>query len=72
MWFDSNNYYYGDNQKNSKDEEDCDLDLKYSQRVCVHSWTPIVLISSTVYNCSKCDIKKEEYEKLKARNINVI
>jgi len=27
---------------------------------CFHEWKPILLIRSTVYNCVKCDKKKEE------------
>lgn len=28
--------------------------------VCNHKWKPIFLLSSTVYNCEFCDMKKED------------
>lgn len=29
-------------------------------RVCTHEWIPILLVRSTVYDCAKCGIKKED------------
>lgn len=36
--------------------------LAWSQKTCYHDWKPILLLTSTVYNCKKCNVKKEEYE----------
>ena len=51
-WVDPNGYY--DNDDWAEEEE-------YSR--CYHEWKPILLLTSTVYNCIKCGVKKEEYEK---------
>lgn len=45
-----------------KGERDVENEPTWKQTVCIHSWTPIRLIISTVYDCSKCGIKKEKYE----------
>ena len=39
--------------------------LPWNQQICTHDWKPILLLVSTVYDCSKCKIKKEEYDKWK-------
>jgi hypothetical protein len=36
--------------------------LAWNQQLCYHDWIPILLLTSTVYNCRKCNVKKEEYE----------
>jgi hypothetical protein len=38
-------------------------DLPWDQTYCNHAWKATVLIISTVYDCSKCGIKKEDFEK---------
>lgn len=43
--------------------DDDEIDIFFSQKVCNHKWKPIVLITSTVYDCEKCEVKKEEYER---------
>jgi hypothetical protein len=45
-----------DNQISEEDR------LTWSQQVCYHDWIPIMLLTSTVYDCRKCKIKKEDYE----------
>jgi hypothetical protein len=45
-----------------KEEVNKDADISWQQKTCYHDWKPIVLIINTVYNCSKCGIKKEDYE----------
>lgn len=35
------------------------------KRGCSHSWKPVLLLTSTVYDCAKCGIKKEEAEDTK-------
>lgn len=30
---------------------------------CIHEWKPTLLIISTVYDCVKCGMKKEDYDK---------
>ena len=45
--------------RENKDDEDFG---KGDKRYCVHDWKAILLINSTVYNCCKCDLKKEDYE----------
>lgn len=36
--------------------------LAWNQQICYHEWKAILLLTSTVYNCKKCNVKKEEYE----------
>lgn len=43
----------------TKDE----VQLSYVQQYCDHKWKCTVLIISSVYDCTKCDIKKEDFEK---------
>ena len=52
--------YYGELDKK---EEGLEGDIPWDQVVCIHSWKPILLLTSTVYDCTKCKIKKEDYEK---------
>ena len=40
-------------------------ELPWNQKICNHDWKKIVLITSSVYDCSKCGVKKEDYEKWK-------
>lgn len=42
--------------------EEPPLFIPENQRHCWHDWMPIQLIFSTVYNCKKCGMKKEDYE----------
>jgi hypothetical protein len=44
-------------------EEPPELPLNWEQRTCFHDWKKTVLIISTVYDCTKCGVKKEEYDK---------
>lgn len=57
-------WWYGDDdfvdEKPAKKEEAGEP--TWQQKVCIHLWKPTILIISTVYDCSKCGIKKEEYE----------
>lgn len=46
----------------SEPEEVNESTPPYRQQTCAHSWKPILLITSTVYNCEKCDIHKEVYD----------
>lgn len=50
-WFDD---YY-----KSKKSEDWD-DAYYP---CRHEWAPVLLLITTVYDCKKCGMKKEYYDK---------
>ena len=36
--------------------------IAWNQQICYHEWKPIILLTSTVYNCKKCNVKREEYE----------
>jgi len=44
-------------------EKPNDSSIPYKQQTCTHSWKPVLLIISTVYNCEKCDIHREVYDK---------
>ena len=39
-----------------------DDELKTKALSCFHNWKETVLIVSTVYDCTKCGIKKEDWE----------
>lgn len=39
------------------------FDIFFSQKICNHKWKPIVLFSSTVYDCDSCGVKQEDYIK---------
>lgn len=55
-------YDYRSDPEPEKKKEPNEEFPNWDQRVCIHSWKPIVLLISTVHDCSKCGIKKEEYE----------
>lgn len=38
------------------------MSINWTQRYCSHEWIPILLITSTVYDCKLCKVKKEDYE----------
>lgn len=37
--------------------------LTYTQQYCWHEWKETILIVSKVYDCPKCNLKKEDYDK---------
>jgi hypothetical protein len=37
--------------------------ITWTQKTCFHDWKATQLIISTVYDCKKCNVKKEEYDK---------
>jgi hypothetical protein len=37
-------------------------DITWTQVYCTHKWKAVRLIISTVYDCEKCFVKKEDYE----------
>lgn len=61
-------WWYGDDEEyykpepTKKEEMPIDGEPTWQQKVCIHLWKPTILIISTVYDCSKCGIKKEDYE----------
>jgi hypothetical protein len=52
-----------DKWNNSDRYSECSNEDSKPNKYCRHEWKPTVLIISTVYDCKKCGIKKEEYEK---------
>lgn len=60
-------WWYGDYDYeqwgSEKKEEQKEGDLPWSQVACTHDWKATVLIISTVYDCTKCKLKKEDYKK---------
>ena len=58
-WIDPDGYYSEDERK-----EDTSI-LSWKEQVCFHSWKPILLLTSTVFDCTKCGLKKEEFERWK-------
>jgi hypothetical protein len=55
-----NDWYYGADW--SQDEEK-EPSVEYKRQRCWHVWKPILLLTTTVYDCENCGIKKENYEK---------
>ena len=45
-----------------KEENNKEDSIDWKQKACYHAWKPTVLIISTVYDCTKCGVKKEQYE----------
>ena len=41
-------------------------ELDWTQKFCNHEWKETVLIVSKVYDCRKCEVKKEEFERWEA------
>lgn len=37
--------------------------LSWTQKFCSHNWKATMLIISVVYDCTKCEAKKEEVDK---------
>lgn len=58
-WIDPDGYYSEDGA-----EEDTSI-LSWKEQVCFHEWKPILLLTSTVFDCAKCGLKKEEFERWK-------
>jgi hypothetical protein len=51
-----NDWYYDSDWAKEDTIED-------KRKRCWHEWKAILLLHSTVYDCVKCGIKKENYEK---------
>jgi len=66
-WWGDNEDYYPSQTKACKEESKGEWEPSWDQVVCIHSWKPIVLIVSKVFDCAKCGIKKEEYEEWQKR-----
>lgn len=45
-----------------KREEESVPGSRSAQEYCSHDWKPVLLLYSTVFDCSKCNAKKEEVE----------
>jgi hypothetical protein len=54
-WWDDPNY-------DSKKKEENESALPWDKQMCHHDWKAVVLIRTTVYNCIRCDVKKEDFE----------
>ena len=39
-----------------------EIELDYDKKFCYHDWKKTLLIISTVEDCTKCGIKKEDWE----------
>jgi len=39
--------------------------IDWNQKYCFHEWKSTLLIISTVYDCKKCGVKKEVFDKWK-------
>lgn len=59
LWDD--NYTIPEKDKPKDDEP------TWHQQICHHDWKAILLITSTVHDCTKCKVKKEEYEAWRKR-----
>lgn len=46
-----------------KEKEKEKVELPFEQRTCWHDWKETTLIVSKVYDCTKCSLKKEDYDK---------
>jgi hypothetical protein len=57
-WIDPEEY----DEVKPSDKKDS-VNITYTQQYCDHKWKCIVLIISNVYDCIKCGIKKEDFEK---------
>lgn len=47
------------------DPDDYDKDSPqntWNKKFCMHEWKPVLLLISTVFDCAKCGMKKEDYE----------
>jgi hypothetical protein len=58
-WIDPDGYYSEDKRK-----EDTSIP-SWKEQLCAHNWKPILLLTSTVFDCSKCGLKKEDLERWK-------
>jgi hypothetical protein len=55
-WLDPEDY------KSNPTEKTEEKDLDWDQKYCYHSWKKTTLIISVVEDCTKCGIKKEDWE----------
>lgn len=55
-------WYYEDYDYSPPPKEEDKSDLSWTQKICIHNWKATVLIISTVYDCTKCGIRKEDYD----------
>lgn len=67
---DSDFFMFDSDFKEDKKEDSKDDSLTMEQHWCNHEWKSIQLIMSTVYNCKKCDAKKEVVDKLEDKYNN--
>ena len=56
MWWIDPEYH--ENEPKPKEEG-----IAWRQQHCYHDWKETILILSKVYDCKKCGVKKEDYEK---------
>lgn len=45
-----------------EDDESVGSPYYISKSFCIHSWKPVLLLTTTVWDCEKCGKKKEEWE----------
>ena len=55
-------WFYSDYEYYSPNKTEDDSELSWTQKICMHNWKPTILIISTVYDCSKCGVKKEDHD----------
>jgi hypothetical protein len=53
-------WYYG-YDKSYQEDEDNDI-ITNRQKTCMHKWKATILIVSVVYDCVKCNVKKEDHD----------
>lgn len=56
-WYDSDWYYDWESEESKQENED-----QNQEKSCKHSWKPIKLVVSIVFDCEKCGMKKEEFD----------
>jgi len=56
------NWWYDDYDYSNSQKKEDSIELSWFQKVCMHNWKATMLIVSVVYDCTKCGVKKEDYD----------
>lgn len=46
----------------SRTEEEDNSKITWTQKFCTHDWKATQLIVSTVYDCRRCSVRKEDFD----------
>jgi hypothetical protein len=63
-WFDPDEMH--DPPPIPEEAKEVKKELDWNQKFCNHEWKETILIVSRVFDCKRCGVKKEEFDKWEA------